>query len=179
MEDRPMTILEGAALKEHHDDLHRLVVQLERERDEERAARNAIARENAKRIEQAIEVDRLTKENYRLTGEVASLEGVVDVMQGELYKAREEGHYVPSREAEELIARCAKLDDQLSTQADTIHEQDDLIAEMREALDELVKLQAHYARLLNQYDGGKRRAFVDANAWLARLRELKAKTDGD
>jgi hypothetical protein len=48
------------------------------------------------------------------------------------------------------------------------------IAELRLALDDSVKLQSHYAVLLNNYDGGKRLTFAGANAWLARLRELAA-----
>lgn len=44
--------------------------------------------------------------------------------------------------------------------------------ELRVALEESVKLQAHYANLLNQYDGGERRGFKDADAWVSRLKEL-------
>jgi hypothetical protein len=40
------------------------------------------------------------------------------------------------------------------------------------ALGELVKLQAHYAGLLNQYDGGQRHPFANAEEWLDRLKEL-------
>jgi len=39
------------------------------------------------------------------------------------------------------------------------------------ALRESVKLQSHYAGLLNGYDGGKRRPFSTPEAWIARLRE--------
>jgi hypothetical protein len=39
------------------------------------------------------------------------------------------------------------------------------------ALAESVKLQSHYAMLLNAYDGGQRIRFNDAAAWIARLRE--------
>lgn len=39
------------------------------------------------------------------------------------------------------------------------------------ALEESVKLQSHYASLLNDYDGGKRRQFANADAWVERLRE--------
>ena len=42
----------------------------------------------------------------------------------------------------------------------------------RLALEESVRLQAHYAALLNQYDGGKRIVFASANEWIARLRAL-------
>ena len=45
--------------------------------------------------------------------------------------------------------------------------------ELYEALVESVKLQSHYATLLNQYDGGERRTFADAHAWIQRLRDLK------
>ncbi len=40
------------------------------------------------------------------------------------------------------------------------------------ALQELVQLQSHYAKLLNQYDGGLRTAFGSAQQWLDRLGEL-------
>ncbi len=43
---------------------------------------------------------------------------------------------------------------------------------LSKGLAELVKLQAHYATLLNGYDGGKRMTFESADAWLARLDEL-------
>jgi hypothetical protein len=41
------------------------------------------------------------------------------------------------------------------------------------ALQESVKLQSHYAALLNGDDGGRRIGFADAQAWLDRLAELK------
>ena len=40
------------------------------------------------------------------------------------------------------------------------------------ALEELVKLQSHYAGLLNQFDGGQRHQFTNADEWLARLKEI-------
>lgn len=46
-------------------------------------------------------------------------------------------------------------------------------AEIKFALDESVKLQAHYADLLNMHDGGERIVFADTDAWMARLRELR------
>ena len=49
----------------------------------------------------------------------------------------------------------------------------DRIADLLGALEELVKLQAHYAKLLNMQDGGQRIAFESAEQWLARLKELK------
>lgn len=51
----------------------------------------------------------------------------------------------------------------------------ELIAEverLREGLEKSVVLQSHYARLLNDYDGGKRRTFDSADEWLARLDEI-------
>lgn len=39
------------------------------------------------------------------------------------------------------------------------------------ALVESIKLQSHYARLLNQHDGGARMTFADPNAWIERVRQ--------
>jgi hypothetical protein len=52
------------------------------------------------------------------------------------------------------------------------------IERLETALLESVKLQSHYAALLNQYDGGKRITFKDGNAWIARLDELKPRPNG-
>ena len=41
------------------------------------------------------------------------------------------------------------------------------------ALEELVKLQSHYAELLNMYDSGKRIQFKNAKEYLLRLRQLE------
>lgn len=46
-----------------------------------------------------------------------------------------------------------------------------MVTELRIALDESVKLQSHYAKLLNAHDGGGRAGFENAAAWIARLRE--------
>jgi hypothetical protein len=40
---------------------------------------------------------------------------------------------------------------------------------MRRALEESVKLQSHYAELLNAYDGGERLTFASAEEWIERL----------
>jgi hypothetical protein len=45
--------------------------------------------------------------------------------------------------------------------------------ELIEALERSVKLQSHYAWLLNQYDGGNRIGFVNADEWLQRLATLR------
>lgn len=42
---------------------------------------------------------------------------------------------------------------------------------MSNALDESMKLQSHYAELLNDYDGGKRVGFQSGEAWMDRLDE--------
>lgn len=49
----------------------------------------------------------------------------------------------------------------------------DKLNELREALDESVKLQSHYAKLLNMQDGGLCWTFKNADDWIARLREVK------
>jgi len=46
--------------------------------------------------------------------------------------------------------------------------------ELEAALRESLKLQSHYAALLNDYDGGKRMGFSSVEAWLNRLRSLKS-----
>ena len=38
------------------------------------------------------------------------------------------------------------------------------------ALDESLKLQAHYAKLLNMWDGGNRMIFKDRQSWIDRLK---------
>ena len=44
-----------------------------------------------------------------------------------------------------------------------------------EAFRELVKLSSHYARLLNDYDGGCRLTFKTPEEWIGRLREISGK----
>lgn len=44
--------------------------------------------------------------------------------------------------------------------------------EMRSALEQSVRLQSHYARLLNDYDGGERMQFRNAGEWLRRLKAI-------
>jgi len=46
---------------------------------------------------------------------------------------------------------------------------------LKEALEESVKLQSHYAGILNMYDGGERMQFKNADEWMKRLESLKAK----
>lgn len=44
--------------------------------------------------------------------------------------------------------------------------------ELRQALHESLRLQSHYAELLNAIDGGMRMPFYTVEAWIARLREI-------
>jgi len=46
------------------------------------------------------------------------------------------------------------------------------IEEVYDALEASIKLQSHYAKLLNAYDGGERLTFRDAKEWIDRLRRL-------
>lgn len=43
---------------------------------------------------------------------------------------------------------------------------------IRKSLEECLKLQNHYASLLNLYDGGSRLTFRSAQEWINRLQEL-------
>jgi hypothetical protein len=45
--------------------------------------------------------------------------------------------------------------------------------DLRRALDESLKLQAHYAKLLNMWDGGDRLIFESAEEWIERTKILK------
>jgi hypothetical protein len=44
--------------------------------------------------------------------------------------------------------------------------------ELRRALKAAVRLQADYAQLLNQYDGGDRAVIRDVDEWLAKVRDV-------
>lgn len=55
----------------------------------------------------------------------------------------------------------------------------DCVMELRIALRESVKLQAHYASLLNQWDGGQRMIFDNSEAWISRLRETNTLPPND
>lgn len=46
------------------------------------------------------------------------------------------------------------------------------MSKLKHALEESVKLQAHYAKLLNMHDGGKRMIFESPEEWIARLEDL-------
>lgn len=44
---------------------------------------------------------------------------------------------------------------------------------LQKALFESIKLQGHYAKLLNQYDGGKRMEFKTIEEWLINVNKFK------
>lgn len=46
------------------------------------------------------------------------------------------------------------------------------------SLEELVKLQSHYAELLNMHDGGERHPFKDAEEWIKRVKSRKMRGIG-
>lgn len=73
-----------------------------------------------------------------------------------------------ARDAERQIDRLNRIAPmpKPKTATDATREQ------LEAALDRSVKLQSHYAGLLNQYDGGQRMTFDGADAWIARLSEL-------
>jgi hypothetical protein len=48
------------------------------------------------------------------------------------------------------------------------------IEQLRDALGESLKLQSHYAELLNMHDGGERVGFASVDAWIERLREVRS-----
>ena len=60
---------------------------------------------------------------------------------------------------------------------------DDFISEAIEeniyikALQESLKLQAHYARLLNDWDGGRRHIFKSVGEWLRKLELIPSKEE--
>ena len=67
---------------------------------------------------------------------------------------------------------CEAMERILST-----HQQQGAESELREALEQSVRLQSHYASLLNAYDGGKRMEFPDVQAWLDRCAALAGRRE--
>lgn len=56
---------------------------------------------------------------------------------------------------------------------------EECLREVRSALNKSITLQSHYASLLNQYDGGSRKQFLDSQDWIERLREVAGKDSKD
>ena len=50
-----------------------------------------------------------------------------------------------------------------------------LVQKYQHALEESLKLQKHYAQLLNEYDGGGRIWFNNVDEWMARLDNINHK----
>jgi len=48
-----------------------------------------------------------------------------------------------------------------------------IMIKLKEALEESIKLQSHYAGLLNMYDGGERLQFKNVDEWMDRLESLR------
>jgi hypothetical protein len=62
--------------------------------------------------------------------------------------------------------------DQLLSVSQKALELQDRMRTLEIALAESLKLQSHYARLLNQYDGGEHMVFDSPEQWIARLKEI-------
>jgi hypothetical protein len=69
---------------------------------------------------------------------------------------------------------CTPLERDLSDQVERLEGQ---LQTLQNALEKSVKLQSHYAELLNMYHGGERLQFADAAAWIQRLDDLENKSD--
>jgi len=57
---------------------------------------------------------------------------------------------------------------------DTPEECMEYVKKLEEALEASVKLQSHYAELLNMYDAGTRLTFKNSEEWMMRLKELNS-----
>lgn len=76
-------------------------------------------------------------------------------------------------ETRRAIAKEVKaLGDILDTYEQQLAKVDAKVRTLEHALSESVKLQAHYAKLLNMHDGGQRMIFPTAEAWLKRLASI-------
>lgn len=72
-------------------------------------------------------------------------------------------YYGDDIEARALLIEAARHIDALTSDLEAA----------RGALEQSVKFQSHYAAILNDWDGGKRMVFANADAWMDRLRALK------
>ncbi len=72
-------------------------------------------------------------------------------------------------ERDSLQVRFDSMDNVCTEQRKRAERAEADVDRMTHGLDELVKLQAHYAKLLNEFDGGERIAFTSADEWLKRL----------
>lgn len=98
----------------------------------------------------------------------------IATLESDLAKEREKNEWLQQRANKTIAAEIAEQA-RLINERDAANERGE---KRREALEESVKLQSHYAMLLNMYDGGTRIEFKSADEWLARLQsltDLKAK----
>jgi hypothetical protein len=79
-----------------------------------------------------------------------------------------------------LCPKCGEQEREIEALLDWQHEAiktlmqaGGMTCELVKALEASVKLQSHYAGLLNQYDGGNRMQFDSPFAWLKRLEEVE------
>lgn len=75
-------------------------------------------------------------------------------------------------------ARCVRMSTEIAEVAQIMRKvttRDLLVTNetLRIALEESLKLQSHYAELLNMHDGGQRVSFHSVEAWLERLKETR------
>ena len=70
---------------------------------------------------------------------------------------------IASRAATKLVEAYMERETDMKAEIETLRAEN---ARLREALDESVKLQSHYALLLNTWDGGERISFKSTDAWL-------------
>jgi hypothetical protein len=75
----------------------------------------------------------------------------------------------------EVLDNCVELKDGFPYAKIPPHEllnAANMIQTLSNALKESLKLQAHYAELLNMHDGGKRHIFKSVEEWIDRLEEV-------
>jgi hypothetical protein len=69
---------------------------------------------------------------------------------------------------------CSPVERSLAENVERLESQ---LCTLQDALEKSVKLQSHYAELLNMHDGGARLTFKDAGEWINRLSELGETND--
>jgi hypothetical protein len=120
-------------------------------------------RDKVKELEQ---LRTLTLERY-LTNEQKR---IVQQLQKQFAAERERCERGLCKGAALMSVACDKSKQQLRVQ---LAERDAARQPLVDALEESVKLQAHYAKLLNMHDGGCRHAFFDGKEWMERLAKAK------
>ncbi len=132
-------------------------------------------------------------EKYNLNAKISKLESQLDAANVEIAELRasilnirgddlcwirEEIVQIPP--AAEFFESCRRFHAQVAKDvgvlqgSKTIAQLEKEATELRMALRESLKLQAHYGRLLNAHDGGSRLIFETMDEWLERLRRIRA-----